>query len=349
MTLIELEQKFAAAMPSERLAGRPARELLEAGRAWSEAVWSDAEQSGPMPLDAAAIAHGLDVAARPVFVCGVHRSGTTLVRDLLDDHPELMVLPAEGTYFTSFERRLSRLGEGPEALTFFGCEWLRRVANPINQPPYWLLGRTSPAGSPYVRFARALMAWWPMTWPLAAAAIAFADARSGGVSESVSRWVEKTPLNEQFLPRLRQRFPEAKFIQVIRHPEAVLVSRKRMEQNASGSFRNLRQVLRDLDTSYRIAAEENDDGESGRFLLLRYEDLVSARSRTAVRLARFLDVAVTPGLQSPTVAGMPAGRNTSFPEASARSALTDEERLRLHAAVGDSAASVGYDVAVSRR
>ena len=346
MSLAQLEERFAAQLPTARLIGPPGSDLLQAGRAWSEAVWAEAEAQGPAAIEAPEVAYGLEVAARAVFVCGVHRSGTTLVRDLLDDHPALIVLPAEGTYFASFERRLARLGDGAEGRSMFGGEWLRRMANPINQPPYWLLGRSTAERSPYVQFARGLMAWWPLTWPLAAAALAFAGAREGGVAASVRRWVEKTPLNEQYLPRLRQRFPEAKFIHVIREPEGVLASRKRMEENASGAFRNLRQVLRDLDLSYRTAAEE--ETASNNVLVLRYEDVVADPPKTAKHLAAFLDIEATAGLQQPTVAGLSAGRNTSFPEAGRRPMLTDQERLRLHAAVGDSAAAVGYGVALSR-
>ena len=81
-------------MPSCRgrisAAGRRTLSLARA-REWSEAVWSEAERLGPFPISRKQITCGLDLASRPVFVCGVHRSGTTLVRDLLDGHPALAV------------------------------------------------------------------------------------------------------------------------------------------------------------------------------------------------------------------------------------------------------------------
>ncbi|MFQ5335223.1 MAG: sulfotransferase, partial [Flavobacteriales bacterium] len=35
----------------------------------------------------------------PVFICGAHKSGTSLMRSLLDSHPELFVIPFETHYF----------------------------------------------------------------------------------------------------------------------------------------------------------------------------------------------------------------------------------------------------------
>ena len=96
------------------------------------------------------IARGLDLAGRPVFVCGVHRSGTTLVRDLLDGHPALAVLPSEGSFYTTHRDHLSAADRSTWR-HIMGCEWCRRLANPINQLPYWLTGRGTATYSPSSR------------------------------------------------------------------------------------------------------------------------------------------------------------------------------------------------------
>ena len=197
-------------------------------------------------LDPDDVERGLAVARRPVFICGAHRSGTTLVRDLLDGHPALCVLPSEGTFFTSLQAHLER--RPPEdRQAFLGGEWLRRLANPINRPPYWLLGRSSCGVSPYVEFARVLGAWWSVVeerlgdrisaWPLVAVSLTYARATRGhATAVEPSRWVEKTPGNERFVRLLMREFPAAKIIHVVREPLAVLASRKRLEILATGSF-----------------------------------------------------------------------------------------------------------------
>ena len=218
------------------------------------------------------IARGLDVARRPVFVCGVHRSGTTLIRDLLDGHPALTVLPSEGSFYTNHRRHLSQADRSAWR-HFMACEWCRRLANPINQPPYWLIGRSTPTYSPSVAFARSVATWWTTlehtlatrmtSWPLIAIALAYAShPREHAIDAGVRRWVEKTPTNERFLGDIWRDYPEAKVVHVVRDPVAVMASRKLMEERATGGFRAFGNALGDLVESYRIAEAQRRERSS---------------------------------------------------------------------------------------
>jgi hypothetical protein len=284
---------------------------------------------------------------------------------MLDNHPALAVLPAEGTFFTNLESRLQRQPQ-TQWLQSLGCEWLRRLANPMHQEPYWLLGPSSEERSPYVEFARALMAWWPLaeqrmshmasSWPLVAVALAYAHCTNGFRANShLQRWVEKTPTNERFLERLRSEFPDAKLIHVVRHPFAVYASHKYQKQEVGRMFRNAKQVLRDLGRSYRIALEQTGSHASDHYLLIRYEDLLESAHTTADRLAAFLDIKPLPILMQPTAAGLPVPSNSSFTTDAVpgrlnsvhhrwTTTLTRSDRERLTAVVGESAASLGYDL-----
>jgi hypothetical protein len=91
-----LEDAFDRELPARQVHAAPGEALLAAGRRWAAAVWAEAERAGPVDLPPEMVAWGRALAARPVFVVGVHRSGTTLLRDLLDGHPALSVLPAGG-------------------------------------------------------------------------------------------------------------------------------------------------------------------------------------------------------------------------------------------------------------
>jgi hypothetical protein len=363
--IIELECEFDRYLLSPRVAIDPTRAIAVAARRWSDAVWTAAEAQGPAALDRELTSAGLDLARRPVFVCGAHRSGTTLVRDLLDAHPALAVLPAEGTFFTNLERHLERLPLGQQ-LAFFGGEWLRRLANPIHQQPYWLLGRSCGECSPYMTFARRLMAWWPIarahvgltasSWPLTAVALAYAQCGCGlGGDSDLRHWAEKTPDNERFLSRLRAEFPGARVIQVVRHPFAVFASHARAARNAGEPPVRVGPIAAQLLRSYRVATAQSDDAADSPYLLLRYEDLLASPSRTAERLAEFLGIAPLPVLTRPTVAGAPAASNSSFRsntvpgriEAAApdwRQLLDRPDRARLAAVLGESAARLGYDL-----
>ncbi|HET9820070.1 MAG TPA: sulfotransferase [Rhodanobacteraceae bacterium] len=329
-------------------------------------MWSLAGSAGPPTLTADEIEHAFAVASRPVFVFGVHRSGTTLVRDLLDHHPALSVLPSEGTMFTHFAWHLKRL-RPDDRRRFLGCEWLRRLANPINQQPYWLFGRSSEAGSPYVEFARALMAWWPLvearlgqriaSWPLVAIALAYAYCTAGfRIGSPLRRWVEKTPTNERFLSRLTVEFPEAKLLHVVRHPCAVYASHRRAALNSGRSLSEGSRILRQMRRSYREAANRSARPASDAYLLLRYEDLLEDTPGSVHRMACFLGIQTLPVMMQPTVNGIPAPSNSSYgddgpagrlnhrPPGDAFGVLTRHDRERLGAMVGDSVERLGYQL-----
>ncbi|MFB9843748.1 sulfotransferase family protein [Mucilaginibacter ginsenosidivorans] len=305
--IINAEQLLSDLLPGTRPEDRLPAGLITTAGAWSETVWAVAEQLGPMSLSIGQIEQGLQLAQAPVFICGVHRSGTTLLKDMLDGHPDLVVLPSEGTYYTNLEHKLLSLPEN-EWAAFLGKEWLRRLANPINQPPYWLLGRSDDQASPYVNFARYLMAWWravdhiPGTqWPHMAIVLAYASCTGNLTARA---WVDKTPTNERFIDRIRQEMPGAKIIHLLREPVATLTSRKKMEPAAG-----LRNALRYLKASLRIAARQQ--GSPG-FLLLRYEDVCNEPRSAAKQLADFLGIPALAVLSRPTVAGRPSLANSSF-------------------------------------
>ncbi|MGE5223096.1 MAG: sulfotransferase, partial [Omnitrophica WOR_2 bacterium] len=43
-----------------------------------------------------------DLRDRPVFICGHPKSGTSLLRSLLDSHPQVIVYPEETSFFRRY-------------------------------------------------------------------------------------------------------------------------------------------------------------------------------------------------------------------------------------------------------
>jgi hypothetical protein len=349
--IAELEETLTKLFPTRRLEEPPSKELLDSASAWSQAIWKKGESLGALTLTQEKIEVGARLSKHPVFICGVHRSGTTLVRDMLDGHPALTVLPSEGSFLTSLESRMRQL-PAKERRAFMGKEWLRRLANPINQPPYWLLGRSSSENSPYVLFVRQFLAWWDVAnqgnktfSPLLAVVLAYASVKG---EITADYWVDKTPTNERFLKKIWKEMPEAKIIHVIRDPVAVLTSRKRMEP-----WLNLRTFLHDLKVSYRVAHEQSGRNDS-RYLLIRYEELCDKPETITKLLAEFTKIDATQELLTPTVTGKPSSANSSFnkePQAGHiltasehkhNELLSDKEYELLAAYVGDLAGTLGY-------
>ncbi|MFD2871633.1 sulfotransferase family protein [Mucilaginibacter ximonensis] len=351
--IIEAENELENLLPKNRLDASPSSALLNAALKWSGLIWTEALRLGPAQLSEDQQQQGFNLIQHPVFICGVHRSGTTLVQNLLDGHPQLLVLPSEGTFYTNLELKL-QLQPSHNRAKYLGTEWLRRMVNPVNQPPYFLLGRSDEFGSPYVDFARCFLAWWHLLphhehtqWPHSAVVLAYASCTN---NLAALHWVDKTPTNERFLNRIWQEFPRARIIQVVRNPIATLTSRKVMEPSIT-----LRNALRFLKISYQVATDKELSDDS-RFFLLRYEELCDSPERTIAVLADFLSIANTSHLKQASTAGISVQANSSFKkdascgdilksaEHKQHDVLTAKDQKLIAAYLGNKAALLGYQL-----
>jgi hypothetical protein len=327
--IVALETAFNKLLPARKLDPVPGKALLEAAAAWSEKVLAFSSLRGPATLTGKQIGEGSRLARSPLFICGVHRSGTTLLRNLLDGHPALTVLPSEGSFLSNFAAQLRAIPE-KEREAYLLVRWLRRMANPVNQPPYWSLGRSTATASPYLDFARTFSAWYRFAaenlsgisiWPHLAPVLAYASCSrepDGGLAARY--WVDKTPVQEKYVRQIRQQLPEARFIQMIRAPADVLLSRKRMEPSLP-----LSTCLRDMRLSYQKAIEESVRHKDSH-LVVHYESLCSDPVTAMSRITGFLGIGMHPALFTPTVAGEPAHANSSFSAGLPAGTILDAQR-----------------------
>ena len=307
-----LEQAVDAALTDRRSVGYFDFAWESPARRWSEAVWQAAERLGPLPLAATDRAMAARIGQAPIFVCGAPRSGTTLMRDLLDGHPAISPLPCEGRYFGNWENRLRGSADWVAPWT---REWLDRLANPMNQPPYWLLGRSDADRSPYIGFARSMIAWareMPQTPcpPLGALALTFAAAAPA--KERLRYWADKTPGYETQLDTIWSRYPRARVIVMLREPEAIAASYvtgvARGGVRAPPAWAMLRNVARSL-AATRAALRS---APAEQLLLVPYEALVADRPAAMARVADFLDLEWHLSLTRQSIMGRDAEPNTSF-------------------------------------
>jgi hypothetical protein len=350
-SIIELERRFDRLLRNQVPDEQFVRILRATEQEWSHAIWAAAEACGRSVPSSDEVDRGLSLAQRPVFLCGAARSGTTLLRDLLDGHPQLVVIPNESGFYRTAERELSRL-RSDRHCSYLGRRWVGWLAA---SPPFWLLGSSTPSRSPYVALARDYAAWWRVSerhsearnssWPLAAFALAYAQRLGRGRLPPEARsWVEKTPGNERSMTRIWQDFPAAKVIHIVRRPEAVLASVKKMTPRRWTSRRKVTHIFGEMAPSYRIAAHGEGQLPPDRYCLIRFEELTADPETVMSRIAKFLGIEPLPSLLQPTVAGHPAFNNTSFatsrPEL--RDVLDSMDRTLLAVAVAPQAAKLGY-------
>lgn len=181
----------------------------------------------------------------PIFVVGSMRSGSTMLRLILDSHPSIAIGGETG-----FMGALLATKEIPSWK--FGHRWYERLGWSETEMDERL--RAFYAGL-FERHAQA---------------------------QGKPRWGEKTPFHTAHIGEMAQVFPDATFVGIVRHPGAVAASlRRRFHYTFAEALDYWTSTNRDM---VRAASRL-----SGRFALLRYEDLVQAEKSVLRELLRHLD------------------------------------------------------------
>jgi Sulfotransferase family len=194
-------------------------------------------------------------AGPPVIVLGVRRSGTTLLRVMLDRNPALAV-PDE-SYFVPQLARRHRGTVDPASFV----DDLRRLPTLVE----WGL-------SPEV-IARRLRAGMTTGEAISAVFAAYAAERGK------PRWGDKTPLYMQHLPLLERLFPEARFVHLVRDGRDAALSFLSVPAGIMtagwGHPRDAAGFASQWVTEVRAARDLGARVGPGRYHELRYEALVA--------------------------------------------------------------------------
>ena len=273
----------------------------------------------------------------PVIVLGVRRSGTTLLRVMLDRHPELAV-PDE-SYFVP---QLARRHRGSVDIEAF-VEDLRRLPTLVE----WGLTPESVVR----RLAQG------MAPGEAVAAIFEAYAAERGKSS----WGDKTPLYMQHLPVLERLFPAARFVHLIRDGRDAAVSFVSVPAGIMtegwGHPRDAAGFACQWATEVRAARALGERVGPGRYLEVRYEALVAEPEAELRGVCAFLGLEYDGAMLD--YAGNTASarkehqqRLNEPPRVGVRdwrAELAPRDVAAFEAVAGDLLAELGYDVTTPGR
>lgn len=215
---------------------------------------------------------------RPFFVVSAPRSGSTLLRLILDAHPRLAV-PPPGWLFDMVYPYLYSYGD-------------------LKQRQNLLALAEDMLGTPTV-------GKWPIKLAPEALVDASAEASFAGLyaalhrayaqSEGKQRWGEKTPRNGFWMDEIKALFPAAQFIHIVRdgRDQAIDISDSQLWPNTVYSGANLwqRYVTAIRDSARRLSADA--------FMEIRYEDLCGAPEVTIRRLSEFMGEDFDPRMLAP--------------------------------------------------
>jgi hypothetical protein len=205
------------------------------------------------------------------IVVGVGRSGTTLVRLMLDAHPSLAI-PAE-THF------LPALAD----LAFEGTDSRRRVFEVITGFETW-----PDLDTAVDELDAALAAVEPFDAAAGARAFYALYARRHGKT----RYGDKSPPYCVEMPRIARLLPEARFIHVIRDGRDVALSVRPLWFSPG---KTITEIARDW--AGRIRAARAQAAARAYYLEVRFEDLVRDARTVLARICRFVDIDPHPSME----------------------------------------------------
>lgn len=206
---------------------------------------------------------------RPVFVGACPRSGTTLLRTMLNNHPEL-AMPRESRFLVETWRRRDKFGDlAAKRNRRKLARWIftRKAARP---------GRVQV--TPEEGIER-LVAAPPTLGSLIGTCFTLYAEQHGK-----QRWGDKRPMYVQYLDAIYAMFPDAQFINVVRDPRAAVASMRKLDWYG-GSVAPAAELW---DRSQRAADAWRKRLAPDQFLEIRYEDLVTGPEQTLKELSSLL-------------------------------------------------------------
>lgn len=224
------------------------------------------------------------------FIVGHPRSGTSLLRALLDSHPHLLVIPFETHLFD-----WARSGDPVTALLDRTWLWptIHRHRPSISREEVEdVLKRVfDQTRGPRGRLLALVEGWRELT-----------------EAPQNTRWVEKTPRHLYESTTLLKWFPTGARILVMRRdPRDVIASV--LKRNPS---RTIFQMALTGRLAHQVVTEHEKDS---RFLVISYEQLVQDPGGVMQTVCQFLEVPYDPVVVTPTVLGTEYAGNSRFESA----------------------------------
>ena len=243
-----------------------------------------------------------------LFVGGCHKSGTTLLRNLLDGHTDLFTFPGDGFGIRFAESVVKR--KPSEHLPYLVQGALSCASMPIaGERPFWILGGEAQT---YLDMARAIdrRILHERSAPKLLEALLFGFAESSSRERQPCYVVEKSTFNVEDAIALARLYPDARFLQIVRHPGAVVAAQKR-KQLRKGRDYNFRRECEALARSLAAGIRGRKTLGYGRWYLVRFEDLLANTRDCMAGVSQWLGLEYQDTLARPTVFSQPAGSNTS--------------------------------------
>jgi hypothetical protein len=266
-----------------------------------------------------------------VFIVGHGRSGTSILATLFRKHLQI-AFGTESQFFVRYYHQLDRYGD-------LSRERNRRLlVEDLSGERFFQRSRKYGIR---LDVDRAVREADPPTY----AGVLSAIMRQSADCQQLDRWGDKTPEYSRHLPILRELFPSAQFVHIVRDGRDVALSGYLMHfgaKNAYAAACEWRDVLASVD-AFRTTVPESS------FIELRYEDLLTRTRETFARLMRFLDIEDPDGRVSELVGKQASGDLRAGNFDKWKTELSPREQEMFAAVAGSWLTRYQYEVSPSTR
>ncbi|MFC5183905.1 sulfotransferase family protein [Actinomadura harenae] len=226
------------------------------------------------------MATGTAPLARPVFVFGCPRSGTTLLQLMLHSHPRIAI-PAETRFVLPAYTGRCDFGDLTDR------ERRRRLAE-------WITGRRASKFADLGLDAPAVAEEITDGPPTLGSALGIVFRAYARRFDS-ARWGDKRPSYSKHVPALLRMFPDAQFVHLVRDGRDCVASLREMPWYKLDVHHAIAAWREAVDIGRRTADRLGPDG----YHELRYEDLVADPAGKLAGLCRFLGEEFDPAMTEP--------------------------------------------------
>jgi hypothetical protein len=274
----------------------------------------------------------------PFFVVGNPRSGTKMLRELLNNSPDVWISDIESHFIPGFTRTIARFGDLGRRENF------DRLAAALGQTrAFWYWSRRGVHIDTGTWYAQCRTHDWPGVLEGLFHCVHTQEIADPPRPWDAILWGDKTPVYMTEMPLLATLFPHARFVHIIRDPRDCSLS----SQQAWGDS-PIRNAQRWADRT-RLCRMDGRELGAARYHELRYEDLIGDVTRALGTVFAFLGVAVPADagrfLRVPENYGSARGDARVLPENREKwkRLMTPDLRRRIEELTGDVLDALGYE------
>ena len=246
---------------------------------------------------------------RPIFFAGHRKSGTTLLLNLFDCHPQLCVFPSDSGFFYAWYPRYAAADKSDEEridrLVDVMFANLRRDLEKLE---------TADGGPDFDELERRFRERMTGRTVTPASILREAIGAYHSITESSAPpprgWVEKTTSTEIYASEVMDWYPKAKIVHLVRDPRDNFGSLKsgwtrRYREHNDTVERLLQSMLDRGGLGFRLASLNAERFGPKHYRVIRYEDLVQTPEPVLGDLCDFLEIDFDPVLLRPSLCGLP--------------------------------------------